>query len=142
MRRMPSSAQRIETRRARPAMEGLESRQLLSGIAARLHAHSPAEIYCTTARSSPITPTGEHVVIHVVGLGNLAGTSVDSSVQLKLVYNGTNAYSKIKGYVTGGNRQVPLASIYNGQLIEADAKESTSGVGGNVIDAVISVISI
>ena len=36
-------------------------------------------------------------------MGSLAGTSVDSSGALHLVYGGTNVYSKITGTVKGGN---------------------------------------
>jgi hypothetical protein len=128
MRRMPSSSQKIETRRARPVIEGLETRQLLSGAAGGTLSHNGTQFSYTT--------DGKHVVIHVIGLGNLAGTSVDSAGELNLVYDGTNAFSKIKSTVTGGNRQVPLKSIYNGQLIALGAQNSASGVGGNVIDAV------
>ena len=134
MRRMPSSTQKIETRRVRPVIEGLESRQLLSSAAAKLSVPSGGTLSHNGTQFS-YTSDGKHVVIHVIGLGNLAGTSV-SAGELNLVYDGTNAYSKIKSSVTGGNRQVPLKSIYNGQLIAAGAQNRASGVGGNVIDSV------
>ncbi len=141
MRRMPSSAQRIQTRRAQPVIEGLEDRRLLS------HA-SPRHSVATAAASSDgalstngteftyTTPSGGRAVIQVVGLGNLAGTTVNSSGALNLVYDGTNAYSKIVSHVKGGNGRAPLASILNGQLVAAGAQNSQSGVGGNVIQAV------
>ena len=141
MRRMPSSTQRIRTRRAQPVIEGLEERRLLSNA-------SPRHSVSTAAASSGgvfsnngteftyTTPTGGRATIQVVGLGNLAGTNVDSAGALNLVYDGTNAFSKIVSHVKGGNGRAPLASILNGQLITAGAENSLSGVGGNVIFAV------
>ena len=82
------------------------------------------------------TPTGGKAVIQIVGLGNLGGTTVNSAGALNLVYDGTNAFSKIVSHVKGGNGRAPLASILNGQLIAAGAENSISGVGGNVIEAV------
>jgi hypothetical protein len=82
------------------------------------------------------TPTGGQAVIQVVGLGNLAGTTVSSAGALNLVFDGTNAFSKIVSHVKGGDGRAPLASILNGQLIAAGATNSVSGVGGNVIQSV------
>ena len=86
MRRMPSNAQRNQTRRARPVIEGLEDRRLLS------QRRSPALGSTAAASSGGVfshngteftytTPTGGQAVIQVVGLGNLAGTTVDSSAR-------------------------------------------------------------
>ena len=141
MRRMPSSAQRNQTRRAQPVIEGLEERQLLSGAS---HRHSASTAVASSGgvlsangtEFTYTTPTGGKAVIQMVGLGNLAGTTVDSAGELNLVYDGTNAYSKIVSHVKGGNGHAPLASIFNGQLIAAGAENSVSGVGGNVIEAV------
>ena len=141
MRRMPSSAQRKTTRRAQPVIEGLEDRRLLSHASAR-HSVSTAAASSNGVFSNNgtqftyTTPTGGRASIQVVGLGNLAGTTVSGSGALNLVYDGTNAYSKIVSHVKGGNGRAPLASILNGQLIAAGAQNSLSGVGGNVIQSV------
>ena len=85
MRRMPSSAQRIQTRRARPVIEGLEDRRLLSHAAARQSSQpsplSAAASFRTMVRKfSYTTPSGGLATIQVVGLGNLAGTTVIKTV--------------------------------------------------------------
>jgi hypothetical protein len=136
MRRMPSSVQRNQTRRTRPAIEGLEDRRLLSNTSISTAATASGGVF--SHRGSQFaynTPSGGHAVIHVVGIGNLAGTTVSGGA-LNLVYGGTNAYSKIVSHVTGGNGLAPLASILNSQLIAAGAENSVSGVGGNVIASV------
>jgi hypothetical protein len=141
MRRMPSSAQRIQTRRAQPMLEGLEHRQLLSGGSNRHSVSAAADsssgvLSANGTEFTYTTPTGGKAVIQIVGLGNLGGTTVDSAGALNLVYGGTNAFSKIVSHVKGGNGRAPLASILNSQLIAAGAENSVSGVGGNVIEAV------
>ena len=123
MRRMPSCAQRIQTRRARPVLEGLEQRRLLSHVAALRASHNVAVTKGAFSNSgtefSYTTPSGGLATIQVVGLGNLAGTTVDTNRDLNLVFGGTNAFSKIVGKVKGGNGHAPLASILNSQLIAA-----------------------
>src|SRR5262245_27226883 len=135
MRRMPSSEHRKKTLRLSPWLEGLESRQLLSSTAIRraiaTGAAASGAVAHSATRFAYTTPSGGRATRQIVGLGNLAGTSVDSSGALNLVYNGTNAYSKIVGRVNGGNGRAPLASILNGQLLAAGAQNSLSGVGGN-----------
>lgn len=141
MRRMPSNTKRIQTRRTQPVMEGLEDRRLLSHVSLR-HSVSTAAASSNGVFSNSgtqftyTTPTGGQATIQVVGLGNLAGTTVDSAGALNLVYDGTNAFSKIVSHVKGGNGRAPLASILNGQLIAAGTENGVSGVGGNVIFAV------
>jgi hypothetical protein len=140
MRRMPSCAQRIETRRARPVLEGLEQRRLLSHVAALRASHNVAVTQGAFSNSgtefSYTTPSGGLATIQVVGLGNLAGTTVTNG-DLNLVFGGTNAFSKIVGKVKGGNGHAPLASILNSQLIAAGQQNSLSGVGGNVLQSVL-----
>jgi hypothetical protein len=82
------------------------------------------------------TPSGGQATIAVVGLGNLLGTTVSSGV-LELVYGDTNAFSKITGSVHGGNGHAPLGSIQNNELIAAGNQNSLSGVGGDVLQAVL-----
>ena len=141
MRRMASRTRTIRTNRARPVLESLEGRQLLSGVSAR-QASGPA-VASTVGEFSQkdrvftyTTPTGGHATIKVVGIGNLAGTNVSSSGTLDLVYGDTNAYSKIVGQVRGGGGHAPLASILNNHLLQNGLANSLSGVGGNPVASV------
>lgn len=140
MRRMPSCAQRIQTRRARPVLEGLEERRLLSHVVALEASHTAATTSGIFSAAGTMftykTPSGGVATIQVVGLGNLAGTTVDQAGDLNLVFGGTNAFSKIVGKIKGGNGHAPLASILNSQLIAAGQQNSLSGVGGNVLQSV------
>ena len=139
MRRMPSSAKKVQSRQARPLIEGLEDRRLLSHaqVGSSLLAPTPTGRFSHHGTIfSYSTPSGGHATIHLIGLGNLGGTSVSSTGALNLVYGGTNAYSKIVSTVQGGSGFAPLASILNSQLIASGAPNSLSGVGGNVIASV------
>jgi lipoprotein-anchoring transpeptidase ErfK/SrfK len=126
MRRMPSSARRMRTQRTRPVLESLEGRRLLSGV----FSHKDREF-------SYITPSGGHATIKIVGRGNLAGTTVDGDGALKILYGGTNAYSKIVGQVQGGGGHAPLDSLLNSQMVQNGQGNSISGVGGNPLAAVL-----
>ena len=112
MRRMASSAQKDADERARPVVESLEGRRLLSGGSA-LGSHGAAAASTASGFSHKdtqfryITPTGGHAQIKVVGVGNLAGTTVDSSGALELEYGATNVYSKIVGAGPGWKRSRP-----------------------------------
>ena len=64
-----ASRRKIRTNRARPVLEGLEGRQLLSGT----FSHNGTEFSYTT-------PTGGHATIRIVGIGNLAGTTISRLV--------------------------------------------------------------
>ncbi len=125
MRRMALSARRIRTQRTRPVLESLEGRQLLSGV----FSHKDQEFRYTT-------PTGGHALIKIVGVGNLAGTTVNSAGALELEYGSTNAYSKIVGQVQGGGGRAPLASILNSILVQNGLTNTLSGVGGNPLASV------
>jgi hypothetical protein len=125
MRRMAASSRKIRTNRARPVLEGLEGRQLLSGT----FSHNGTEFNYTT-------PTGGHATIRIVGIGNLAGTTISSTGALELEYGATNAYSKIVGQVHGGGGQAPLASILNNSLVNSGQADSSTGVGGNPLASV------
>ena len=125
--------------RARPVLEGLEGRQLLSAVSPRRSvsaASSGGVLSSHGTEFSYETPTGGRAIIRIDGLGNLAGTTVDSSGALHLVYGGTNTFSAIVSNVHGGDGLAPLASIENSQLVAAGAENSLSGVGGNVLQAV------
>jgi hypothetical protein len=141
MRRMAASARKIRMNRARPVLESLEGRQLLSGISAHQAqgqslASSSGVFSHKDTQFSYITPTGGHALIKVVGIGNLAGTTISSSGALQLEYGDTNAYSKIVGQVHGGGGRAPLASILNSILVENGLANSLSGVGGNPLASV------
>jgi len=140
MSRQPSNSQRKPARKARPVLEGLEDRQLLSSgpaggaieaapLAAGVFSHHHRQFQY-------LTPTGGRAVIVLQGIGNLTGTYIDG-MGLHIEYADTNSFSKIIGQVYKGNGTAPLASIYNRHLVEAGAQNSLSGVGGNVLQAVI-----
>jgi hypothetical protein len=137
---MASSADRKQTLRAQPAIEGLEDRQLLSNVSL---AHSIADVSAGTGgvfshhdrKFTFATPSGGIASVQIKGLGNLTGTTLTSD-GLKLEFGNTNSYSQIYGTVHGGNGTAPLFSIYNQALLEAGQQNSVSGVGGNVLQAV------
>ena len=126
MRRKALNAQQARMNRARPVLESLEGRQLLSGV----FSHKDTQF-------TYVTPTGGHALIKIVGIGNLAGTTVDGSGGLHLLYGGTNAFSKIVGQVQGGGGTAPLSSILNTQLVQNGQANSLTGVGGNPLAAVL-----
>jgi hypothetical protein len=140
MSRQPSHSRKKPARKARPVLEGLEDRQLLSaaGSRAAIHpAHPPIKGLSHHNREFTYrTPTGGLAVITMTGVGNLKGTTAPGGV-LQIEYADTNSFSKIIGKVYGGGNRAPLESIYNRHLVEAGAQNSLSGVGGNVIQAVI-----
>ncbi|MGO9469560.1 MAG: hypothetical protein ACLQVF_36075 [Isosphaeraceae bacterium] len=140
MPRQPSNSRRKPARKARPVLEGLEDRQLLSSApaAAAIEASLPSGgVFSHGHRQFQYrTPTGGRAVIVLQGIGSLKGTYVDG-MGLHIEYADTNSFSKIIGEVYGGGGRAPLASIYNRHLVEANAQNSLSGVGGNVLQAVI-----
>ena len=160
MSRQPSKSQRKPARKARPVLEGLEDRQLLSsGSAFRGRGAAPATVLGFSHNDRQFaykTASGGTAVIVLQGHGNLTGTYVDS-MGLHIEYADTNSFSKIIGQVYGGGGQAPLASIVNRHLVEArqnllgedpkttpptatdyaSALNNLSGVGGNPLQAVI-----
>jgi hypothetical protein len=139
---MEAKTRRMRTHRARPAIESLEGRQLLSVGASHHAAAEPAAssggvLSAKGQVFSYVTLTGGIAKLRIVGVGTLAGTSVDSSGNLDIVYGGTNVFSKIVGTVSGGGGVAPLASIRNAQLIDAGQPNSLSGVGGTPLAAVL-----
>jgi hypothetical protein len=124
-------------------IEDLEGRQLLSAGASHAAAAQAAAATTGGVLSAKgqvfqyVTINGGIATIKIVGVGSLAGTSVDSSGNLDLVYGGTNVYSKIVGTVKGGGGHASLASIQNLQLINAGTPNSLTGVGGTPLAAVL-----
>lgn len=140
MRRMADSTRRPRRHQARPAIEGLEDRRLLSagGQGSAAQAASPGGVLSAKGQVFRyVTPQGGIATIRIVGVGTLAGTSVDGNGALHLVYGGTNVYSKITGSVSGGGGQATLASILNNQLIASGQPLSLSGVGGTPVASVL-----
>jgi hypothetical protein len=126
MPRKPLNAHSYQKRRPPLESETLEPRRLLNGS----FSHQDRQFSYTT-------PSGGHALIQTIGRGSLAGTSVNHDGALNLVYGGTNAFSKIVSQVHGGDGSATLESIENSQLIAAGAQNSVSGVGGNVLQAVL-----
>jgi hypothetical protein len=118
-------------------MESLEGRQLLSAGAASAAASTSGVLSAMGQVFRYVTPSGGVATIRIVGVGSLAGTSVNSDGALNLVYGGTNAYSKITSQIKGGSGQAPLASILNSNLIAAGQPDSLSGVGGTPLASVL-----
>jgi hypothetical protein len=132
MMRREAATRRLRTHRARPMIENLEGRQLLSvGASTGGVLSAKGQVFRYD------TPSGGVATIKIVGVGSLAGTSVNSSGQLNLVYGGTNVFSKIVGQVNGGGGHAALASILNSELIAAGQPESLSGVGGTPLASVL-----
>jgi hypothetical protein len=128
-------------RRARPLLEALEGRLVLSQTAAGLSVvanSSPAtgEFFHDFKQFNYTTPQGTHVEIAVAGRGSLEGTTVDSSGALHLLYSKTNAYTRIVSNVHGGTGQANLASIYSRDVFINGAATSLSGVGATVLHAI------
>jgi hypothetical protein len=117
-------------------LEGLEERALLSGVTS--DDGSAADVLQAAATTTtPVksfrytTPQGKRVVITLFGNGTLAGTTVNSSGALNLVFAGTNSQTGIVGKVIGGG-DVPLRSIRHAGL----SQQSLSGVGNSLLNVV------
>ncbi|MGC8642206.1 MAG: hypothetical protein ACP5XB_20270, partial [Isosphaeraceae bacterium] len=98
MRHARSSRSKGGVRRARPFLEGLEGRLVLSQASGGLSAvadHSPAtgEFLYHDHQFNYTTPQGTHVEIRVVGRGVLTGTTVDSTGALHLLFSQTNSFT-------------------------------------------------
>ena len=144
---------RSSTRRpwkARPGLEGLEGRQLLSVNASATSSTTSSTSSSSTdpplgrttdlengislqdRRISYTTPQGSHVVITLYGVGSLAGTTVDPDGDLHLVFSGTNQETGIIGRVSGGTGQAPLADLRNATV----GLDNFSGVGSTLLNVV------
>ena len=138
MGRTSSNRPRNATRRARPALEGLEQRWVPSTAHGGLPIvpdSSPAggEFFHNFQQFNYTTPQGTHVELQIVGRGSLQGTTVDSSGALHLLFSKTNSFSKIVSNVHGGTGQADLASIFSADLFNNNAESSLSGIGASVI---------
>ena len=99
----------------RPRLEKLELRELLSA--------APLKTF------DYVTPQKTHVSITLYGQGTLAGTSVEASGALDLVFANTNLQSGIVAKVSGGNHKVFVSTIHDANLAIGDL----SGIGGDEI---------
>jgi hypothetical protein len=128
-------------RRARPVLEGLEERLVLSATASGLPVaaeSSPAGGLFSSNFQKFVytTPQGTHVLLQIIGRGSMQGTTVDSSGALHLLFSRTNASTKIMSDVHGGTGQAALASIYSRDLFTHDAANSESGIGATLIGTI------
>ena len=113
----------IRTKKARPALESLEARQLMDA-AAGLQAITAADAPVTDFRYT--TPRGVRVAVNLEGPGSLAGTSVRPDGALDLVYDNTDATSQIISHATGA---APLASVRDADV----ALDAQAGSGANLL---------
>lgn len=117
-----------KTLRARPALEGLEERQMLSGNNPMGPFGEPIneqdlrkynvqiiniEEGSTTAdrRKFFTTPEGGRIVLNLFGLGTLDGTTQDPDGALNIVYDNTTSDSQIVARVVGGNGRAKLRTF-------------------------------
>jgi hypothetical protein len=126
MSRQPSNSQRKPARKLRPALEGLEARQLLSAgpSGAAVDTATPTGVLSHHNRQFKYqTPDGGTAVIVIQGHGNLLGTKIVNTASggtgLFIEYADTNTFSKILGNVYGGNGLAPLEGIVNRNLVDA-----------------------
>ena len=125
------------TRRARPSLEGLEGRNLLSGTtnpSVHALATAPATNAATITVSTPTqfnytTGNGAKVRVSLGGPGSLTGTALDANGNLNLVFADTSIFTSITGTVRGGSGQANLGSIRNAGV----PLTSTTGVGGSLM---------
>jgi hypothetical protein len=128
--------------RSRPSLEGLEGRQLLTStqvdvesILQRRHVSSTSPLAQTSndVTFDYTTAQGSKVDISLIGPGSLAGTSVDSSGNLNLVFSGTTVFSSIIGTVKGGTGQANLATIKNANV----ALTNLTGLNGELLGRIL-----
>jgi hypothetical protein len=119
--------------RVRPAVEGLEGRQLLTSISSPNPNAPTARLLNTANGSGPqdrliqyTTPQGTHVTITMYGIGSLAGSSVSPNGALNLKISGTNAGSWVVGTTSGGTGLAPLQSV----LYARTSPDDLTGIGG------------
>ncbi len=123
------------SRRNRPALEGLEGRQLLNGSADL----TPSAADQGTTLGVPnqfrgisyVTAKGAKVQVQVLGNGSIQGTTVTPDGVLNLVYSGTNGATKIVIDVKRGF--APLGSVNELDV----ASNNYTGVGGQILGSLI-----
>ncbi len=135
--------------KARPVLEGLEDRQLMAHsllgpdgkpITAENYARLQVQYKNAQNGSRPSerklsfpTPGGGRGLIVLYGLGTLRGTTIDPTTgAVNIVYNDTDANSKIVGFVRGGTGLGVLGGVRDADV----PLSSLSGVGANQINVV------
>lgn len=127
-------------RKARPGLEGLEGRQLLSsgvtgpdtGDLTAQAMHRGEGMQRQDRRVSYTTPQGSRVTVTLYGRGSLAGTTQDPDGALNLVFSRTNHLTGIVARVSGGTGRAPLRSIRHADL----GLDNFSGVGSTLLNVV------
>jgi hypothetical protein len=136
---------RTPRRQARPQLEGLEDRQLMTGGHVRpindtdLRRFQVQKVNFGNGSFAPdrrmmfATPSGGRAIVSLFGVGTLKGTTIDPQTGgLIIQYNGTNSNSRIIGQVKGGDGTMPLLAIKDADVAIA----SLSGAGANQLDVV------
>jgi hypothetical protein len=133
-----------KSRRAQPAVENLEGRQLLRASTTirgkEVNNKDLQRTLTQIANSSPLsdrrisytTPQGTQVQITLYGLGTLKGTTVEPDGTLDLVYNDTSTSSQIVGHTQGGTGQANIRTLRDADININDF----SGIGSNEVGAV------
>jgi hypothetical protein len=133
-------------RRTRPALEPLEGRRLLAAKGINLHGqpitdqdlrrlivHRDSDVPLADRRMSLPIPGGPTVTLTLHGAGSLAETKVRPDGALDLVYDDTNASSRITATVAGGTGRARLSSLRDADVVDIG---DLSGIGGNLVGLV------
>jgi hypothetical protein len=131
-------------RRTRPTLERLEGRRLLNAKAigpdgqpindkdlARHRLQRTNGVPLADRQIRYTTPEGTKVFLTLYGVGSLAGTTHADGV-LDLVYDKTNAATRIIATTVGGTGRARLGSVHDADVDIGDL----SGVGGNLVGLV------
>jgi hypothetical protein len=122
------SSGKRHARRVKPALEGLEDRKLLTVNDAALRQlilQRQNSVPVNNRQLNYITPEGTRVTVTLFGSGSLAGSSVEPSGALDLVFRGTTFQSRILGVTHGGTGLAPLASIRDANTPSAASSSAT-----------------
>jgi hypothetical protein len=128
-----------KTRRVEPAIDGLETRCLLSAGAITpnsksvgVNALQAASVPQTTApvftarRLLYTTAQGTRVDVNVYGAGTLAGSFLDADGALHLIYNDTTVTTRIIGATQGGTGFAPLVEVRDADVPARSASATDS----------------
>jgi hypothetical protein len=119
------------SRKARPDLEGLETRQLLNAGTGTVQPDQTSGSIPEVRTFDYRTAAGARVTVQIFG-GNLFGTNVGADGGLNVVYSGTSAASNLVINVRG--RSAPLDSVNELNL----APNDYTGVGGTILGTFIA----
>jgi hypothetical protein len=119
------------SRKARPDLEGLETRQLLNAGTGTVQPDQTFGSIPEVRTFAYRTAAGARVTVQIFG-GNLFGTNVGADGGLNVVYSGTNAASNLVINVRGP--AAPLDSVNELNL----APNDYTGVGGTLLGSFIA----